>query len=86
MFLTLYLLVSSADSFYKQFGSRSGPIKCRAWSGFKMFDTDSVPERILKQKVILKKKSADDKKQKKFPRGANSFKICMHSYLVRLDT
>ena len=27
---TLYLLVSSADQVYKQFGPRSGPTKCRA--------------------------------------------------------
>ena len=29
-FLTLYFLVSSADSLCKQFGPRSGPTKCRA--------------------------------------------------------
>ena len=29
----LYLLVSSADNFPKQFGSRSGPTKHQAWSG-----------------------------------------------------
>ena len=28
--LTLYLLVSSADNFCKQFGPRSGPTKCQA--------------------------------------------------------
>ena len=28
--LTLYLLMSSADNFCKQFGPRSGPTKCRA--------------------------------------------------------
>ena len=37
--LTLCLQVSSADSLCKQFGPRSGPTKCRAWSGSKLFDT-----------------------------------------------
>ena len=35
---TLYLLVSSADNFCKQFGPRSVPTKCRAWSGSNLFD------------------------------------------------
>ena len=34
-----FLLVSSADNLYKQFGPRLGPTKGRAWSGFKLFDT-----------------------------------------------
>ena len=34
---THYLQVSSADYFCKQFGSRSGPTICWAWSGFKLF-------------------------------------------------
>ena len=37
--LTLYLLVSSADNFCKQLGSRSGNPKHRDWSGSKQFDT-----------------------------------------------
>ena len=34
-----YQLVLSADNFCKQFGPRSGPTKCRAWSVSKLFDT-----------------------------------------------
>ena len=40
--LTLCLLVLSADNFWKQFGPRSGPTFCRAWSGTKLFDTLNV--------------------------------------------
>ena len=36
---TLCLLVSSVDNLCKQFGPRSGLTTCRAWSGFKLFDT-----------------------------------------------
>ena len=35
--LIVYFLLSSADSFYKQLGPRSGPTKCRAWSGSILF-------------------------------------------------
>ena len=38
-FLTLYLLMSSADNFCKQFGPSTGPTECRARSGSKLFDT-----------------------------------------------
>ena len=34
-----FLLVLSADNLCKQFGLRSGPTKCLAWSGSKLFDT-----------------------------------------------
>ena len=37
--VTPCLLLSSADNLCKQFGSRSGPTKCWAWSGSKLFDT-----------------------------------------------
>ena len=40
--LTLYLLMLSADNLCKQFGLRSGPTKCWAWSGSKMFDTHTL--------------------------------------------
>ena len=36
----------AADKRYKQFGPRSGPTKCRSWSGFKPFETLMV---FLKQ-------------------------------------
>ena len=38
----LYLL--SADNLCKQFGPRSGPIKCQALSGSKLFDIDCILE------------------------------------------
>ena len=38
LLLPIYLLVSSAGNLYKQFGPRSGPTKCRAWPGSKLFD------------------------------------------------
>ena len=53
LLLSLYLLVSSADNFCKQFWPRAEPTKCFAWSGSKLFD--SIPEIILEE-------SADDKK------------------------
>ena len=60
IFLTLCLLVSSADSLYKQFGPRSGPTQCLARSGSKLFDTLMVlvhvnPERTF-GKVYFEKK------------------------------
>ena len=58
--LTLYL-VSSAGNIHKQFGSRSGPTFCRAWSGSKLFETDGIPKRVF-QKSWFWKKLADDKK------------------------
>ena len=36
--LTLCLLVLSADNLFKRIGPRSGPTKCPAWSGSKLFD------------------------------------------------
>ena len=40
-------LLSSADNLYKQFKPRSGPTECLSYSGSKLIDTDSVPERIF---------------------------------------
>ena len=44
-------LVSSADNICNEFGPRSDQTKCRAWSGSKLFDTDSddIPENIIKK-------------------------------------
>ena len=52
--LKLYLLVSTADNFSKQFGPRSGPTKCLTLDGFL--------KEIFK-KVDFEQKSADDKKE-----------------------
>ena len=59
--LALCLLVSSADNLCKQFGSRSGPTKCRAWSGSKLFDTLMIFLKEFFEKIDFEK-SADDKK------------------------
>ena len=64
--LTLYLLVSSADNFCKQFG----PTKSRASSRSNLFDTPMVFLKEFFQKVDFEKKSADHKKSmKNFPVG-----------------
>ena len=65
----LYLLVSSADIFCKQFGTRSGPTSCRACSGSKLFDTLMVFLKESFERLILKTISRRQKKHKKFPRG-----------------
>ena len=53
--LTLYLLVLSADNICKQFVSRPGPTKCRASSGFKLFDTLIVFMKEFFEKVDFEK-------------------------------
>ena len=68
------LLVPSADNFGKQFGPRSGPKKCRAWSGSNLFDTQMVLLPLIfrkncSKKMILKKISRSQKSMKNFPGG-----------------
>ena len=62
--LTLYLLMSSADIFCKQFGTRLGSTKHRAWSGSKLFDSLMV---FLFFCFFLKKISRQLKNLKYFP-------------------
>ena len=51
--LTIYLLVPSADNLFKQFGPRSGPIKCRARSGSKLFlFSDGILERNFRKNLF----------------------------------
>ena len=47
--------MSSADNLFKQFGSRPGPRKCRAWSGSKLFDTLMVFLKEIFEKVDFEK-------------------------------
>ena len=66
--LTLCLLVPSAGNLCKQFGPRSGPTDCWAWSGSKLFDSLMV---FLKcfffEKVDFEKKiQQTTKTQKKY--------------------
>ena len=49
---------TSTDKLCKQFRPRSGLTKCRAGSGFKLFD--GVPEIIFEKKDDFEKKSSDD--------------------------
>ena len=49
----------SADNFCKQFGPRSVPTKCRAWSGSKLFDALKEILKEFFQKVDFEKNSAD---------------------------
>ena len=58
------LLVSSADNLCKQFGPRSGPTICRAWTESKLFNT-----LIVLLKVYFEKISRRQKNMKNFPGG-----------------
>ena len=55
----------SADNFCKQFGSRSGPTKGRAWSGSKLFDTQMIFLTDSFRKVDFEKKQQTTKKHAK---------------------
>ena len=59
--------VPSANNLCKQFGTRFGPTKRRAWSGSKLFDTLEVFLKDFFEKKWFWKKSADDKQQAKLP-------------------
>ena len=67
MDFTLYLLVSSSDNLCKQFGPRSGPTKCRAWSGSKLFDTLMVFIKEFFIKVDFEKISRRQKSMQNIP-------------------
>ena len=69
-YLTLYLIVSSADNFCKQFGPRSC-LKKIASPGSQMFDSDGIPEGIFK-KVDFEKNQQMTKKMGKNSQGAKS--------------
>ena len=58
--------MSFADNFCKQFWPRSGPTKCWAWSGTKLFDTLLVFLTLLKTLILKYQQTA--KKHKKLPR------------------
>ena len=67
--LTLYLPLSSANNLCKQIGPRSGPTKCRAWSGSNLFDTQMVFLKEFLEKVNFEKNQQTTKKHEQFPRG-----------------
>ena len=60
--LTLCPPVSSADNLCKKSGPRSGPIKCWAGSGPKLFDTQMIFLKEFFEMVDFEKKAAEDKK------------------------
>ena len=64
---TLCLLVPSVDNICKQFGPRSGPTKCRAWPGSKLFDTLMVFLKEFYEKVEIEKNQQKTKKPEKLP-------------------
>ena len=59
--------MSSADNFYKQFGTRSGPTKRRAWSGSKLYDTLMIFLKDFIEKVDFEKNQQTIKKHEKLP-------------------
>ena len=63
---TLYL-PHQLITFCKQFGPRSGPTKCRAWSGSKLFDMLTVFLKEFFEKVDFKKNQQTAKNHAKFP-------------------
>ena len=76
--LILYLLVSSADYFCKQFGPRSGPTKRRAWvlSGLiwsqTVWHSDGIHEIIFRKSWFWKQNQQTTKKHETFSRGAKA--------------
>ena len=68
--------LSSADNLRKWFGPRSGPTEGWSSSGSKQFDTLIVFLKGFFEKLILKKKSADDK-------GMKNNKACKELVQIR---
>ena len=66
--LILVLLVSSADNLCKQFRPRSGPTKCRAWSGSKLFETLMEHLKEFFKKVDFEKNRQTTNRHEKLPR------------------
>ena len=55
----------------QQFGPISGPTKCLAWAGSKMFDTDGIPELIFPKKMFMKKHQQTTKIHANYSSGRN---------------
>ena len=60
-----YLQVSSADNLCKQFGPWSGPTKCPAWSGSKLFDFLTIFLKEFLESLFWKKISRRPKNHAK---------------------
>ena len=59
--------LSSADILCKQFGTRSGLTKCRAWSGSKLFDILKVILKEFFEKDDFEKNQQMTKNMKNYP-------------------
>ena len=66
--VTHYLLVAFANNFCKQFGPRSGPTECGAWSGSNLFDAQMVFLKEFFEKADFEKNQQTAKKREKLPR------------------
>ena len=53
--------------FCKQFGPRSGPTQCRAWSGSKLFNTLMASPKEFFKKLYFEKNQQTTKKREKLP-------------------
>ena len=62
--VTIHLL-DYTDSFYKKFGPRSGVVKRRARPGSKLAESWCYSWNIVFEKMILKRKKKNDKKEEK---------------------
>ena len=69
LILILCLPVSSADNLCKKYGPKSGPTKCRALSGSKLFDDDGIPEICFLKKLIKEKINRQQKRMQNYPAG-----------------
>ena len=58
------MTLSSAGNLCKQFGPRSGPTECRACSGSKLFDTDSVLKDFFEKINFEKNENYDQNYEK----------------------
>ena len=78
---------TSADSLCKQFGPRSGPTKSLSWSGSRLLDTDSVPQRIFWKSEFWKKISRWQQKHANGPDPTLKWAIviigCLWSVIFR---
>ena len=87
-----YLPESSADNLCKQFGPRSGPTLCRAWSGSKLFDTLIFDPNYLTpwyswknfSKKLIWKKNQQTTNSMKIPQYAKLWNFIMPPTLERL--
>ena len=71
--LTLWLLLLSAENrtFANNFGPRSGPTKCCAWSGSKLFDIEMVFMKEFIEMLIFKNNQQTAQSMQNYPACKN---------------